>query len=182
MPSIHNHVSWFDSFPSGKEFSHVGEIPQRILAVNSCGSCGHPSTGSRIRSASFRAVPHLRFGLSCNRQCSSGGGTQQFTATVHNDWHHHGVRWTLSGAGCSGSTCGTLSATTSASGAPLTYTAPPNVPNPATVTLTASSVSSTSKKASANITVTGSSTALSVTIAPKRGGLRIAQTLPVTAT
>ena len=112
----------------------------------------------------------------------AGGGTQQFTATVHNDWHHRGVRWTLSGAGCSGSTCGTLSATTSASGAPLTYTAPPNVPNPATVTLTATSVSSTSKKASANITVTGSSTALSVTIAPKRGGLRIAQTLPVTAT
>src|SRR6266550_1101971 len=96
----------------------------------------------------------------------AGGGTQQFTATVRNDWHHRGVRWTLSGAGCSGSTCGTLSATTSASGAPLTYT----------------SVSSTSKKASANITVTGSSTALSVTIAPKRGGLRIAQTLPVTAT
>ena len=84
----------------------------------------------------------------------AGGGTQQFTATVHNDWHHRGVRWTLSGAGCSGSTCGTLSATTSASGAPLTYTAPPNVPNPATVTLTATSVSSTSKKASANITVT----------------------------
>src|SRR6266566_1678471 len=54
----------------------------------------------------------------------AGGGTQQFTATVHNDWHHRGVRWTLSGAGCSGSSCGTLSATTSASGAPLTYTAP----------------------------------------------------------
>jgi hypothetical protein len=112
----------------------------------------------------------------------AGVGSQQFTATVRNDWHNRGVRWTLSGAGCSGSACGTLSATTSASRIPITYTAPPNVPNPATVTLTATSVSNTARKGSATITVTGSSAARSVTISPKRGGLTITQTLPVTAT
>jgi hypothetical protein len=112
----------------------------------------------------------------------AGGGSQQFTATVRNDWHNRGVRWTLSGAGCSGSACGTLSATTSASRIPITYTAPPNVPNPATVTLTATSVSNTARRGSATITVTGSSAARSVTISPKRGGLTITQTLPVTAT
>src|SRR4029077_13072381 len=79
------------------------------------------------------------------------------------------------------SACGTLSATRSASGTPITYSAPPNVPNPATVTLTATSVSNTAKRASAAITVTGSSAALSVTISPKRAGLTITQTLPVTA-
>ncbi|MCU1318205.1 MAG: hypothetical protein JWN63_3527 [Candidatus Acidoferrum typicum] len=110
------------------------------------------------------------------------GGSQQFTATVRNDWHNRGVRWTLSGAGCSGSACGTLSAATSASRIPITYTAPPNVPNPATVTLTATSVSNTARRGSATITVTGSSAARSVTISPKRGGLTITQTLPVTAT
>jgi hypothetical protein len=112
----------------------------------------------------------------------AGGGSQQFKATVRNDRHNRGVRWTLSGAGCSASPCGTLSATTSASGTPVTYTAPPNVPNPATVTLTATSVSNTAKSASATITVTGSPAALGVTIFPKRGGLTIMQTLPVSAT
>jgi hypothetical protein len=112
----------------------------------------------------------------------AGGGAQQFTATVRNDRHNRGVRWTLSGAGCSGSACGTLSATTSASRTPITYTAPPNVPSPATVTLTAISVSNTAKSASATITVTGASAALSITISPKRGGLAITQTMRVSAT
>jgi hypothetical protein len=111
----------------------------------------------------------------------AGGATQQFIATVSNDRHHRGVRWTLSGAGCSGSACGTLSATSSASGAPITYTAPPNAPNPTTVNLTATSISNTLKTASASITIT-SNTALSVAISPKRGGLTVTQSLPVTAT
>ena len=137
----------------------------------------------------FASVPRVsaqsRISVSVSPATASvraGGGTQQFTATVHNDWHHRGVRWTLSGAGCSASTCGTLSATTSASGALITYTAPPNVPNPATVSLTATSVSNTAKRASATITVTGSSAARSVTILPKRAGLTVTQTLSVTAT
>ncbi|HKV62852.1 MAG TPA: hypothetical protein VJO16_13115 [Candidatus Acidoferrum sp.] len=111
----------------------------------------------------------------------AGGGTQKFTATVRNDRHHRGVRWVLSGAGCSGSTCGTLSATSSASGTSITYLAPSSAPNPATVTLTATSVSNTQKKGSSSITIT-SKTALSVTISPKRGGLTVSQSLPVTAT
>jgi hypothetical protein len=111
----------------------------------------------------------------------AGGGSQKFTANVRNDRHNRGVRWKLSGAGCSGSPCGTISAATSASGTPITYTAPPNVPSPATVTLTATSVANTAKSASATITVTGFSAALSVAISPKRGGLAITQTLSVIA-
>jgi Tfp pilus assembly protein PilW len=98
----------------------------------------------------------------------AGGGSQQFIATVRNDRHKQGVRWTLSSPGCSGSACGTLSATTSASGTPITYTAPSNVPNPAAVTLRATSISNTAKRASATITITGSSAAPMVTISPNR--------------
>jgi hypothetical protein len=112
----------------------------------------------------------------------AGSASQQFVATVRNDRHNRGVLWTLSGAGCSGSPCGILSATRSASGTPITYTAPPSVPSPATVTLTATSVSNIARSGSAIITVTGSSSALSVTISPKRGGLTITQTLAVSAT
>ncbi len=131
-----------------------------------------------------RATAQYRISVTVSPATASvqaGGGSQQFTATVRNDRRNRGVRWTLSGAGCSGSTCGTLSATTSASRTPITYTAPPSVPNPATVTLTATSVSNTAKRASATITVTGSSAARSVSISPKRGGVTITQTLPVTA-
>jgi hypothetical protein len=112
----------------------------------------------------------------------AGGGSQKFTATVHNDRHNRGVRWTLSGAGCSASSCGTLSASTSASGTPINYTAPPSVPSPATVTLTAISVSNSAKSASANILLTGTPAGITVTISPKRGGLTTTQTLAVTAT
>ncbi|MGB7845950.1 MAG: hypothetical protein WBL63_10070 [Candidatus Acidiferrum sp.] len=111
---------------------------------------------------------------------ATGGGAQQFTATVRNDRHHRGVRWTLSGAGCSGSTCGTLSATTSASGTPITYTAPLNVPNPATVTLTATSVSNTSRKASATITLT-TGASVSVSISPTSASVSTSNTRSFTA-
>src|SRR5713226_3159516 len=78
-------------------------------------------------------------------------GTQNFTAAVTNDYLSRGVTWALSGAGCSGATCGSLSNMTSSS---VTYNAPAAVPNPATVTLTATSVNDTMKSATATITVT----------------------------
>ncbi len=78
-------------------------------------------------------------------------GTKNFTATVMNDYLSRGVTWALSGAGCSGATCGSLSNMTSSS---VTYNAPAAVPNPATVTLTATSVNDTMKSATATITVT----------------------------
>lgn len=108
-------------------------------------------------------------------------GTQQFTATVHNDRHHRGVRWTLSGTGCSGSACGTLSAGSSASGSPLTYTAPAAVPNPATVTLTATSVSNTSKRATATITLTAPAV-VSVAVSPTVASVATSATQGFTAT
>jgi hypothetical protein len=80
--------------------------------------------------------------------------TQTISATVASDPSNSGVTWTLSGAGCSGATCGMLSANSSASGAPITYTAPSTVPSPATVTLTATAVAAPHPTASATFTIT----------------------------
>src|SRR5260370_17090042 len=82
-------------------------------------------------------------------------GTQKFTATVQNDPQSKGINWTLtqSGANCSPG-CGTLSATSSASGTPVTYTAPSNQPNPSDAMLTAISVADSTKSQAATITVT----------------------------
>jgi uncharacterized protein YjdB len=82
------------------------------------------------------------------------GQPQNFAATVRNDSQNKGVTWALSGTGCTGSACGTLSSTSSASGAPITYTAPSSVPNPASVTLTSTSVMDATKSGAATIAVT----------------------------
>jgi len=73
-----------------------------------------------------------------------------------NDYLSRGVTWALSGAGCSGAACGSLSNVTSSA---VTYNAPASVPNPATVTLTATSVNDTSKSSTATITVTAAAAA-----------------------
>ncbi len=69
------------------------------------------------------------------------------------------LSWTLSGAGCSGTTCGLLVvATTQALGAgavstSATYTAPVTSPSPNTVTITVTPQADPSKKAQANVTI-----------------------------
>jgi hypothetical protein len=57
-----------------------------------------------------------------------------------------GAAWSVAGAGCSGASCGTIDATGK-------YTAPATVPNPATVTVTASSVVDSTKSAAATVTI-----------------------------
>src|SRR6266478_6603701 len=83
----------------------------------------------------------------------AGTGTQNFTATVMNDYLSRGVTWALSGAGCSGAACGSLSNVTSSS---VTYNAPSAA---ATVTLTATSVNDATKSSTATITVTAAAAA-----------------------
>lgn len=73
------------------------------------------------------------------------GLTQQFAATVTNATNTT-VTWSLSGAGCAGAACGTIDANG-------LYTAPASVPNPATVTVTATSVQDPARSDSAVATV-----------------------------
>ncbi len=73
-----------------------------------------------------------------------------FTATVTNDTQNQGVTWTVT---CTGTACGTVSPTSTASGVATTYTAPDSPPSPATVTITAKSVADTNHSASAQTTI-----------------------------
>jgi hypothetical protein len=125
--------------------------------------------------------PRVTVAVSPASQTVPVNHTQDFTATVQNDPQSKGVTWTLSGAGCAGALCGTLSNTTSASGAPITYTAPANAPNPPSVTLTAASVTDHKSSASANISVFAIPADLGVAISPRRGGITTSQSLKFSA-
>lgn len=105
--------------------------------------------------------------------------TQNFTATVTNDVQNKGVNWSLSGSGCSGSTCGAISNATTTT---MTYTAPSTVPNPPGVTVTAASIADGTKTGIATITVTNTAGPITVSVTPKRAGLTVTQTLTMQAT
>jgi hypothetical protein len=109
------------------------------------------------------------------------GATQTFAATVTNDTQNKGVTWTLSGAGCSGAACGSVSPASSASGAAVTYTAPATAPTSA-VTLTATSVADATKSAAATITITKSAAAIAVTVSPQTAGVVVGGTQAFAAT
>jgi hypothetical protein len=77
------------------------------------------------------------------------GAAQSFYATVSSSGHPDtSVRWSISGAACP-SACGTLDASGN-------YMAPPILPNPASVTITAHSVADPSKQTSAGVTINSS--------------------------
>jgi dienelactone hydrolase len=116
--------------------------------------------------------------------------TQDFVVTVNYDPSNAGVNWTLTqnGASCSPA-CGTLSAATTASATPTTYTAPASVPTNPTVTFIATSVTDTTKSTSATITITNgtvklipASLSFSCKIAPRNLCPPPAQTISLTQT
>jgi len=80
--------------------------------------------------------------------------TRRFAATVTDDPKHAGVRWRVTGTGCTGTACGTVLPTRSDSGVKVTYTAPSLVPHPAEVHLTATSITDTTRSAFATVFVT----------------------------
>ena len=107
----------------------------------------------------------------------AGAGTQNFTATLVNDVQGKGVTWSVSGAGCSGTACGSFTNVTTTA---ATYNAPAAAPNPSTVTVTATSVADNTKAATATVTITTGT--LAVTVSPKRGSITASQTQQFTAT
>jgi hypothetical protein len=73
-------------------------------------------------------------------------GVQQFIATGDPFGTVPVVSWSVSGSGCSGATCGTIDSTGK-------YTAPPTIPNPALMTVTATSAADSSISGSAMLMV-----------------------------
>jgi len=109
------------------------------------------TTKSASATITLVTTPTISVALSPASASVQVSASKVFTATVQNDSQNEGVTWNLSGSGCSGSSCGELTNPTAFS---VTYTAPPTVPNPATVTLTAASAANPAKSANASITVT----------------------------
>jgi hypothetical protein len=99
------------------------------------------------------------------------------------------VAWSLSGAGCSGASCGTLIATTTQSPAvgaitdSATYTAPMVAPNPNQVTITATPQADPSKKAQATVAIqAGVNVSLSPSTATRAVNHRVTLTVQVAGT
>jgi hypothetical protein len=142
-----------------------------------------PSGAWIMQVAAFRAVngappPPISVSVAPpTASVTSGGALQGFTATLQNDTQSKGVTWSLAGAGCSGSACGTLSAITATS---VSYSAPATLPSPPTVNLKATSVADNTKTATATITVTQGT--LSVAVAPARAAVTFSQPQQFTAT
>jgi hypothetical protein len=92
-----------------------------------------------------------------------------FSASVLNDLQNKGVTWTLSGAGCAGAACGTL---TNATATSVTYTAPPTLPNSVNLSLQATSVADVTKTASSAITLVAAPP-ISVSVSPASATVQV---------
>jgi dienelactone hydrolase len=107
------------------------------------------------------ALPPITVEVTPSTAMLQPGSTAQFSATVTDDSANKGVTWSVS---CSTAPCGSVSPTTTSSGAATTYTAPTIQQGSLKVTVTATSVADTSKSGSGSITVTMPN--LAVTVMP----------------
>jgi len=104
------------------------------------------------------------------------GGTAQFSAIVSNDLKAAGVKWTVS---CSSTPCGTISPSSTLSGAQVTYTVPSSPPaSDLKVILTATSVADPTKSGAAMITVPS----VTISITPSAATTLASGTAEFTAT
>jgi dienelactone hydrolase len=125
-------------------------------------------------------VPSVAVSVTPSSATVPPGGMVQFTAIVGNDTSNKGVTWILTQGGtvCAPG-CGTVSLSSTASGAPTTYTAPSAPPaSDLAVTLTATSAANSLASGSASITVP----AVTVSIAPASATVAAGSTAQFTAT
>lgn len=115
------------------------------LTITSNSSTGGTTVVELSGAGVAAPAPEIVIALTPANVSTTAGTTQQFAASVTGT-SNTALSWTVSGAGCSGAACGTVSS----SGL---YTAPATVPSPATVTITATSESEPTQSASANATI-----------------------------
>lgn len=95
-------------------------------------------------------VPAITVGIQPSGATVTATTTQSLAATVGNDVRGGGVTWQVA---CSATACGGVAPTSSASGGAVTYTAPGLPASDLGVTVTATSVTDTTKSGTASITV-----------------------------
>ena len=105
----------------------------------------------------------------------NAGATAQFTATLTpapNSNPSRAISWSVTGAGCSGTACGIISAAGS-------YTAPVSTPSPSTVSITATPAADPTKAASATVTI---NPVISISVSPTSVNVALNRSQPFTAT
>ena len=141
----------------------------------------HSIRGGRRRDATFIAMLSFALlGTGCGnvQRGSSGqiavslttmppaslqsGATATIAATVSNDGSNKGVTWNCAPSAA----CGSFTPTQAASGAATTYRAPANVPAGGSVILTATSVSDTTQRATATVSITAPPISIGISTAP----------------
>ncbi|HXM63463.1 MAG TPA: hypothetical protein VN950_21555 [Terriglobales bacterium] len=133
-------------------------------------SCGGVSPATIDGSSSLSAVT---IAVSPQSMAMSTGAQQAFTATVTNT-SKTSVSWMVNGIAGGNSTFGTIDKTGN-------YTAPPYVPIPPNVTVTAVSNADESKTANAAVSISGQTAPGTVTITPKSANLVVGGTALFTA-
>jgi hypothetical protein len=171
------------STPSGVAITYTApsQVPNPLIVTLIATSVADTKVFASAALTIVAQPPPVTVTVAPAAQTVSVGQSHNFIATVQNDPQKQGVVWTLAGAGCAGALCGTLSHTSSQSGATVIYTAPANAPNPPTVTLTATSITDRKAFATATITIFMPPPNVTVIISPKRGGITIFQTLKFSA-
>ena len=110
-------------------------------------------------------------------QSVAQGQTMSISASVTNDSSGKGVTWSLSGTGCTGAACGTLSNESSTA---ASYIAPSPVTTNLSVTVTATSVADPTKSSSVTITVTPQ--AILVSVSPATASVQVGGAAQFSAT
>jgi hypothetical protein len=123
-----------------------------VLMITGCsGSSGTPNPPESISVALSPQPP----------SSTDTGSIINLTAVVSNDGANAGVKWSVT---CGSSQCGSFSTASTASGTTTKFTAPASAPKPATVAVTATSVTDSTKSASATITISVPSAPITVTL------------------
>ena len=152
---------------------------KRLLVVLSislflCACGGGGSTGTTNAST---ALP-ITVSVSPSAQTAlDQGQTLAFNATVSNDVQSQGVKWSVSGAACSGSACGTLTNTTNTT---ATYNTPASVTSSLTVKVTATSIADTTKSAASTAVINPAPAVTTTTLASGIAGTVYNATLAAT--
>ena len=129
---------------------------------------------SKSGTAAIQITSNFTLTVSGPANVTAGTGAQ-YTATltpVPNSNPSRAVSWSVSGAGCSGATCGTITATGS-------YTAPPTAPSPNTILITATPAADPAKAESLTVTI-GATASISISPPSANVELGLSQTFSAT--
>ncbi|HEY6271777.1 MAG TPA: hypothetical protein VIX19_07275, partial [Terriglobales bacterium] len=168
------HVPSSVTVPSGASSASFTVVAGSVTSIQSVLVTAVSTTNSGVtatNSVTVTPAPVISVAVSPSTATVNLSQSAAFTATLQNDSESRGVLWSLSGAGCSGTSCGTLSNITPLS---VTFTAPAAAPNPASAVLAATSIADGTKSASVSITIaTPAPPPISITLVPPSASVQV---------